>query len=53
MASDDVSRLYISDMSGENKGWAATKSVDWIDYILIGSRYVQIDDVFDGILYAD
>lgn len=53
LASDDVSRLFVSDTQGQLKGWLAMRSVDWSDYIRIDGHYIEIDEVFDGILYAD
>ena len=53
VASDDVSRLFVTSLDGENRGWLAMRSEDWVDYILVNGRYTEIDDVFDNILYAD
>ena len=53
LESDDVSRIFVSDYEGRVKGWLATKSVEWLDYVLIDGSYVAIDEVFDGIFYAD
>ncbi|MBQ6646362.1 MAG: hypothetical protein IJM56_06750 [Clostridia bacterium] len=53
LASDETSRLFVSDLTGQHRGWLAMRSIDWTDYIRLGDEYVEIDEVFDGILYAD
>ncbi len=54
-ASDDVSRLYVTDAEGRTGGWLRMKHEDepWADLVLVNGRYMDADDVFDGIFYAD
>lgn len=52
-ATDDVSRLYAQDATGEYKGWLAIKKIDCTDCVKAGGVFADADEVFDGIFYAD
>ena len=55
-ASDDVSRLYITQADGGLSGWASIRHSDgeyWAELIRVNGKYVELDEVFDGIFYAD
>ena len=52
-SSDDVSRLYVTDYTGENAGWVRIGRVDDMDSIMVGQVYMLVDDVFDDVFYAD
>lgn len=52
-ASDDVSRLCISELNGRKRGWMSMKQTDWQDSVLVDGKYIPVDEVFDGIFYAD
>ncbi len=55
-ASDDVSRLYITELDGERSGWASIRLSSgeyWAELIRVNGKYVELDEVFDGIFYAD
>ena len=40
-------------MDGLTRGWVRMSSVDWEQKITVGDRDVPVNDVFDGIVYAD
>ena len=54
-ASDDVSRLYVTDYSGREGGWVRMKHQEepWADLILVNGKYLDADEVFGAIFYAD
>ena len=52
-ATDDVRWLYVTSMDGLTRGWVRMSSVDWEQKITVGDRDVPVNDVFDGIVYAD
>jgi len=53
-ATDDVSRLYITSMTGETKGWVSIGATEeYYHCVYVDGKAVFMDDVFANILYAD
>ena len=52
-SSDDAAWLCVSSMDGAAIGYLRMSSIEYMDYLNIGGKVLPVDDVFDGIFYAD
>ena len=52
-SSDDVTWLCVSTMDGSVTGYLRMTGIEYMDYLTVGDRFLPVDDVFDGIFYAD
>lgn len=52
-SSDDAAWLCVTTMDGSVTGYLRMSSIEYMDYLNIGGKVLPVDDVFDGIFYAD